>query len=78
MTNFEKKFQADALDSSAIVIDGKCYRIAPEHAGGFRGFGGRKFKIKFLATGKIVETTNLWHQGEIPAELNVSNNAEFV
>lgn len=30
-----------------------------------RGFGGAKFTIKFH-DGRIVETTNLWHQGKIP------------
>lgn len=30
-----------------------------------RGFGGRKFKIRF-DDGREVTTTNLWHQGTIP------------
>ena len=31
----------------------------------WKGFGGQKWIIQ-LADGKIIETTNLWHQGEIP------------
>lgn len=30
-----------------------------------RGFGGRKFRFK-MNDGRIIESTNVWHQGEIP------------
>lgn len=62
------------------IIDGQHYVIGPEHDdGGFRGFGGRKFIIEFN-DGRIVETTNLWHQGTIPDGYwreKMQDNAKF-
>lgn len=66
------------------IIDGVCYHLDRKnlHGGfaGFKGFGGRRFKIKFLATGEVVETTNLWHNGEVPAEYRdrMPDSAVFV
>ncbi len=42
------------------------------------GFGGTKFKIKFT-DGRVVETNNLWHQGQIPERFwdLLPVNAEF-
>lgn len=75
---FHTWFWKNALDDEAIIIDQNCYHAAPEHDNsGFRGFGGRRFKIRMLS-GKIIETTNLWHQGRIPDEFYRSDNAEFV
>lgn len=44
-----------------------------------RGHGGQRFKIRFL-DGRILETTNLWHQGEVPERFldRFPVNAEFV
>jgi hypothetical protein len=45
----------------------------------FIGHGGAKFKIK-KSDGTIIETNNLWHQGEIPKEWKdkLTDNAEFM
>jgi len=47
--------------------------------GSFKGFGGRYFKIK-LFNGKIIETNDLWYQGEIPERFwkDLSDNAELI
>jgi hypothetical protein len=44
-----------------------------------KGFGGQRFKIKFL-DGRLIETTNLWHQGVIPKRFydRFPINAEFI
>ena len=66
------------LDDEAIIINQSCYHAAPEDDNsGFRGFGGKRFKIK-MHSGKIIETTNLWHQGRIPDEVYTGDNAEFL
>lgn len=45
----------------------------------FRGFGGAKHRIR-LADGRVIETTDLWHQGRIPERFwdRLPVNAEFV
>jgi len=56
------------------------YFIGDENKkGGFRGFDGRRFKIKFNNDKKI-ETTNLWTQGEIPKRFRerLFDNAIFI
>lgn len=52
-------------DGLSVVADGAHYRIGPEDAQGFRGFGGAAWIVRFY-DGRVVRTTNLWHQGEIP------------
>jgi hypothetical protein len=80
---FHRDFWKEALaDEYAVIIGGNCYHIGEEEkTGGFRGFGGMKFKIKILKdtprykAGEVIMTTNLWHRGEIPKEFSVENNA---
>jgi hypothetical protein len=67
----------------AVRIDGACYIIGAENDGGLRGFSGRKFTIEFISgkfKGQIIDTTNLWHQGEIPEELKsmLPDSARFI
>lgn len=67
---FTAEFWLDKLrkgDNFATVrINGNQYYIGPEDdKGGFRGFAGRIFQIRF-DDGRIVKTSNLWHNGEIP------------
>lgn len=50
-----------------FVADGTCYFIGPEEPSSIRGFGGRKFRVVFHDGRDPVITTNLWHNGEIPA-----------
>lgn len=63
------------------VINGVKYYIDPDEsdAAGFKGFGGRKFKIRFN-DGTEVTTRNLWHNGEVPDEWRdkLPDTAEFV
>lgn len=60
-------------------IKGEHYMIGDE-ADKFKGFGGQSFTIAFN-DGREVTTTNLWHQGDIPAhwqKLGMTDNAKFV
>jgi len=45
----------------------------------FRGYSGRKFKIKFF-DGREIISTNLWYNGEIPESHRelLPDNAEFI
>lgn len=63
---------------SYIVVEGNCYRIAPENRKGFRGHGGWKYIIEFN-DGSVIETTNLWHRGKIDREFlpYFPDNAKF-
>lgn len=66
--DFLRQFWDDqAADrSNAVVIDGRHYRILPpEPYTPMAGFGGHRFRIR-LHDGRLVETSNLWTQGEIP------------
>lgn len=86
ITNAERKLWSEILDDKAIIIKGKCYHVGAEDTKGFRGFSGSKFKIRFLfddiagnwKKGDIIITTNLWHQGKIPEEFEVVDNAECI
>lgn len=62
-----------------VVIDGFVFQIGREDSlSSFRGFSGRQFKIKFF-DGRIVTTTNLWHNGKVPEEFRdqLPDNAEW-
>jgi len=43
------------------------------------GCSGKEMKIQ-IASGEIISTNNLWHQGKIPEHFRniLSNNAKFV
>lgn len=79
MEQNEKEFWNNVLDENAVVIAGNCYHIEPDDKPqcGFLGYNGTEFKIKFR-DGRVVVTHNLWHNGEIPEELGIQNNAEFI
>lgn len=51
-----------------ITVAGACYFIGDENQreGAFRGFGGARHRIRFLKTGRVVESTNLWFNGRVP------------
>jgi hypothetical protein len=58
-----------ATEKDLIIIEGAIYRDGgrkPTNYGGFLGFGGREFSIEML-DGRLIETNNLWHGGEVPA-----------
>ena len=62
-------------------IGGTHYVITPETSGPnhCKGFGGDRYKIRF-DDGRVVETTNLWCQGGIPADVraDLPDNAVFL
>lgn len=64
-----------------IIIDRECYYVGKEEDNcGFKGFDGRKFKIRMMNNGKEFTTTNLWYNGRIPQKyLDIlQDNAEFI
>ena len=55
-------------DKDMVRCNGTHYVIGDENSKScFRGFDGRRFKICFF-DGRVIETTNLWCQGDIPEE----------
>lgn len=53
------------LGDSVMIVDGHMYRIGDENSTSyFRGFGGNKFT--FNKSGKIIVSTNVWSNGDIP------------
>ena len=81
---FEKKIWIDRIkdkdDPHSVIIDHVAYWIGNENDKSyFRGFGGRKFKIQFN-DGRYVESTNLWHNGDILEEFwnELPDNATFI
>jgi hypothetical protein len=61
-----RKINLSAEDEARrVIVDGQHYRIGSVHSGPFRGFGGRKYMILFNDN-RVVETSCLWHQGQIP------------
>lgn len=69
-------------DDRTFIIKGERYHAQPDTSDiyKFKGFGGRKFKIRRIDTGEIIETQNLWYQGVIPPYFRdrMPDNAEFV
>lgn len=77
---FSVNFWNECIDDKAIIINGKCYRDGgkkPTGYSGFMGHGGALFKIK-MNNGEIIETNNLWYNGEIPKDRNIQDNAVFI
>lgn len=78
---WQERYNYDQSHSKeGVVIDGIHYYIGDESSKSHsRGFGGAKFQIQFN-DGEIVNTTNLWCQGEIPPEWKdkFPNNAKFI
>lgn len=66
-----------------IIINGTMYGDGGNgktDAIGFKGHGGREFKIEFLEDGRILETNNLWCNGDIPQIFRdkFPDNAKFL
>lgn len=66
----------------SIVVGGNCYSIAEEPKPGERGFfghGGSLFRIEY-PDGRIVESRNLWHNGDVPPRWRerLPDNARFL
>lgn len=85
---FSKAFYEEwLLDSQenpgrCFITNGHLYTVGNEtrQHGLSRGMGGRKFFIRFYDDpNTIVETTNLWSQGGVPADdPRFGDNAEFL
>lgn len=77
---FYENFWNERLDDKAIIINGECYHDGgkkPKGYSGFIGCGGKLFKIK-MNNEEIIETNNLWHDGKIPKDRNIQDNAVFI
>ena len=78
---FGEKFWRIIVDEKDehVFINGGSYFIEDENKGGFRGFDGRKFRIR-KNDGTEIVTTNLWYQGQVPDNFKdiLPDNAEFV
>jgi hypothetical protein len=67
-------------DPNSVRVDGTHYFIGAENEPAvFRGFGGRRFHVRFN-DGREVITTNLWCQGTIAEEFRskLPDNATFI
>lgn len=74
---FKQRFWQKAL-KTGIIINGNCYQVGDENTKStFRGFDGRKIYIR-MKTGKVIVTTNLWHNGKIPKRYMKKDNAKFI
>jgi hypothetical protein len=69
---FECNFWRDALEDPDIVItqsdkgELEAFSVGDEDYGSsFRGYGGRRFTVKFF-DGRVITTTNLWPRGKVP------------
>lgn len=64
------------------IVGGVHYIIAPDWSSGDtrRGHGGRRFVLRELSTGRLVETRNLWNNGRLPPDLRLAmqDTHEFV
>ncbi len=77
---FSVDFWNETLDDTAIIVDGACYHdggMKHNKYTGFLGHAGRYFKIE-MNDGRIIETNNLWYNGEVPKERNIEDNARFI
>lgn len=74
------RFVAKKNDKDVVRCNGTHYVIGDEDSRScFRGFDGKRFKICFF-DGRVVETTNLWCQGDIPEEFReeLKDNAVII
>ena len=63
-----------------VIVNHKAYLMSPnDQEGGFRGFGGSEWFVKFN-NGYRVCCRNMWHQGNIPKRFwkLLPDNAKFV
>lgn len=77
---FSVNFWNECLDDSAIIINGECYHdggTKPSDFKGFLGHAGHVFTIR-MKDGRVFSTNNLWYNGEVPEERQISDNAEFI
>jgi len=79
-----RNFESDKDNGFVFIVKGNRYfnggKVDKKTTRGFLGFGGADWKIKILVTGEIIETNNLWHQGDIPEYFRhrMPDNAVFL
>ena len=77
--HFRDQVEQLETNTNKFIINGEIYTAYPNNASApFKGFGGRKFRIRIKATGEIRETNNLWSQGELPKIWARPDTAEFL
>ena len=77
--HFRKQFEAMKTNKNKYIVNGGFYTVYPDDPQAvFKGFGGRLFHIKEIATGKVIDSRNVWHQGQIPKAWEFENTAEFM
>jgi len=84
MDDFHKEYWNDIVknynNGDEIVVNKIAFFVDDEkQIGTYRGYDGRRFKIRFK-DGTEKETTNLWYNGEVPDEYKdvLVDNAEFI
>jgi hypothetical protein len=75
---FWMDFVEQVNDPNSVRVNGHHYWIGDEQDKGMRGYNGKLFVLKFK-DGRIVRTTNLWNQGQIPKQFKsrLPDNATF-
>lgn len=78
---FDNLMRIDAQGENIVVIaNGRHYIVDDEGVSEcLKGFSGAKFTVKFF-DGRIVKTSNLWCQGDIPQvfKAEMPDNAELI
>ena len=73
----------EEFSSKNFIIRGHhytdCGKVDRKKVKGFLGHGGRNFKIE-LFNGEVIETNNLWAQGDVPKYFRdiLPDNAKFI
>lgn len=77
--SFWLDYVATVDDSTHVIVNGYHHVACNELTGGMRGFGGRRFAIRFN-DGRELVSTNLWEQGQVPEHFRdrLPDNAVFV
>jgi hypothetical protein len=78
--NYWLEFVLKKNNKDMVRCNGTHYVIGDEDSKScFRGFEGKRFKVCFF-DGRVIETTNLWCQGDIPKEFRkeLKDNAVII
>lgn len=81
--NFWRKLIDSKDEPNHFVIDGHHYIALPRQdsrSSRLLGYSGREFVIRRLDSDELIDTNNLWHQGEIPERFRnqLPDTAEFI
>jgi len=79
-----RDFEAGKEKEKVFFVHGTRYhdggKVDKKITRGFLGYGGADWIIKIKDTGQIIETNNLWCQGDVPKHFKhrMPDNAEFI